>query len=381
MVNENKNRSSRILALDALRMVVMLIMFTRHAEIFLTPIVTPVEMWGLPMPDLKFWLPYWTRFLGHICSTGFLFSMGMGMVFYAESRLKRGESQSGIMRYFILRGVLLIVLQLTVANIIWDYTNPSRQSGSGSVIWLYFGILFALGSSLIINSVLIRFSEKTILFVAFLGFLFIHLFLPDFGDHDLNYPITLRLLFIPGRTGIVKVLSSVIPWFGITGVGIVFGKWFLKDRDMALKRALFGSIILIASFFVIRITGGFGNIRPYVGGDWRLLFFINKYPPGFSYVCITLGEVLLILWCFSKLERYIDKYFGHFLVFGRTALFFYLTHLYIFAFCGRVFFRDGLGLMGMYVVCLVILVILFPMCCLYNRFKSGRPINSVWRLF
>ncbi len=381
MVAENKKKYSRMLALDGLRTLVMLLMFTRHAEIFLTSIITPPEIWGGVIPELKMGLPYWTRFLGHICASGFLFSMGMGMVFYSESRLRRGVSRRAVTGYFVIRGILLIVLQLTVANIIWDYSNPSRQVAQTGEVLFYFGILFALGVSLIINSVLIRFSDKIILVVAFLSFLFIHLFLPDFNEYAQKYPIILRLLFIPGQTGAVKVVYSVIPWFGITGIGMVFGKWFLKNKELASKRALRGAVVLLVLFFLIRITGGFGNIRPYGGGDWRLLFFINKYPPGFSYLCVTLGEVLLVLWCFMKWEKYIGRYFGFLLVFGRTALFFYLAHLYIFAFCGQVFFRDGLGLVGMYVMCGLILLILFPVCDLYNRFKFTRPVNSVWRLF
>jgi hypothetical protein len=44
-------------------------------------------------------------------------------------------------------------------------------------------------------------------------------------------------------------------------------------------------------------------------------------------------------------------------------------------------FRHGSGFGVMYLLWAIGLVILLPMCARYERFKAGKPAESVWRLF
>ena len=66
-------------------------------------------------------------------------------------------------------------------------------------------------------------------------------------------------------------------------------------------------------------------------------------------------------------------------VFGRSALFFYITHLYLYALMGWVF-PHGVGLAQMVLSWVAGLLILYPLCSWWGRFKHGRPTGSVWRL-
>ena len=68
------------------------------------------------------------------------------------------------------------------------------------------------------------------------------------------------------------------------------------------------------------------------------------------------------------------------LTFGRTPLFFYIAHLYLYALIGFAF-PYGTALVLMYPVWLLGLVILYPMCRWYDRFKRRQPPDSLWRLF
>jgi hypothetical protein len=68
------------------------------------------------------------------------------------------------------------------------------------------------------------------------------------------------------------------------------------------------------------------------------------------------------------------------LVFGRVALFFYLLHLWVYSLLG-LFFKGGAGLAMMYGCWLLGLLILYPLCYGYHRFKGRKPLTSFWRFF
>ncbi|HEX5691146.1 MAG TPA: hypothetical protein VFX76_14125, partial [Roseiflexaceae bacterium] len=69
------------------------------------------------------------------------------------------------------------------------------------------------------------------------------------------------------------------------------------------------------------------------------------------------------------------------LVFGRSPLFFYIAHLYLYGLLGLTFGSRGTGIVRMYPFWLLGLAMLYPLCWLYGRFKLRQPPGSLWRLF
>src|SRR5512136_961501 len=87
---------------------------------------------------------------------------------------------------------------------------------------------------------------------------------------------------------------------------------------------------------------------------------------------------LMGMWGWTELR--LQSRYHPLLVFGRVALFFYLLHLWVYSLLG-LFFRAGSGLATMYTIWLLGLVILYPLCYRYNRFKSSTSLTSLWRFF
>ena len=65
---------------------------------------------------------------------------------------------------------------------------------------------------------------------------------------------------------------------------------------------------------------------------------------------------------------------GVFLVFGQTAMFFYIAHRLLFEVPATYFgLRGAGGLVTTYVVALAMLVLLYPACRWYRTFKAAHP--------
>lgn len=359
----------------------MIVMATRHAEIFLTPIITPPEFWGGIIPALNFGLPYWTRLIGHICPTGFAFLMGVAMALFTSSRIKSGWSFRKILKHFFIRGIILICLQFLAANAIWFFDNPSRVYPDHIQVIFYFGILYALGVSMIIDSFFLKLNWFFVLLISLSWIFLVHILMPDSNLFYKEYPVILRALLIAGQTGHTLVRFPIIPWVGVTGLGIVFGKIFLLNRRKSYIISLYAGIFSLVLFVIIRLTAGFGNFKIYTGNDWRLFFYVSKLPPSIAYLSMTLGVLFVLLWILSRTERFLEKWAKPLLVFGRVPLFFYLTHTSMLAFAGQLFLRKGAGLFVMYTTCFTILFILYFLCEAYYEFKITKPKDSLYRFF
>ena len=140
-----ENGGKRLLAVDALRGLIIVLMALDHANFFIAQQHSSGEYWGGSFPSYDHVLPFLTRVLTHLCAPGFFFLMGVGMLLFAESRRKLGWSELKIMAHFWLRGALLMVLQLTLINRAWEL---SPRWG----LETYIGVLFALGLAMILGS-------------------------------------------------------------------------------------------------------------------------------------------------------------------------------------------------------------------------------------
>jgi uncharacterized membrane protein len=363
----------------------MVLMAIDHTSFFVAK-VHPSEYWGLPLPQYSNILAFFTRFLTHPCAPGFFFIMGTGMILLASSRRKLGWSEGRIRRFFLLRGLILIGLELMVVNVAWllgligsrvDFYKPGP--GGGNEVALAILVLSALGFSMILSSLLLRTGPAISIAVGSVAILATQLLIPSAENVHVLYSPLKRLLLIPGQTGFISVVYSIIPWLGICCLGVGFGSILTKNRQRAFKTALYTGIVFVFLFFVARSLGGFGNFHPPEPG---LIGFLNltKYPPSLTFVFLMIGINLLVLALFEKAGTGIKKWGRSFLTYGNTALFFYVLHMYMLAILGFAF-PYGSNLAILYILWFLLLLLLYPLCKWYGNFKRQTSPESVWRFF
>jgi formate hydrogenlyase subunit 3/multisubunit Na+/H+ antiporter MnhD subunit len=110
-------------------------------------------------------------------------------------------------------------------------------------------------------------------------------------------------------------------------------------------------------------------------------FHVTKYPPSIAFLLLNLGVILLLLSLFARVGEKAKKWGRPLLVFGQSSLFFYLLHLYLYGIIGLFFAPQGTGILWMYVFWAVGLILLYPLCLKYGRFKRKKSPESIWRFF
>jgi uncharacterized membrane protein len=378
----------RLLALDAHRGLIMVLMAIDHASFFIARTHSQ-EFWGAALPVYPNALWFWMRWITHPCAPGFAFLMGVGMALLAASRASAGWTPQRIRRYFLSRGLLLIALQFFIEDPAWvlgvltaapgAFVGRGEMPGGGSMVMIHVGVLFALGAGMLFWSFFLR-AASWIIGALGLAVVLVTQFAMTGPERvgELSSPLV-RLLLIPGHTNSLQVLYPVIPWLGVSALGLLVGRGLLHDAKRTMRLAGWVSAALIVIFFAVRITKGFGNLNEVPSG-WEGFLSVVKYPPSLAFLSITLGLNLLLVAQWRRLEAHLTNRGNPLLVFGQSALMFYLLHLWIYALLGLLF-RSGTGLPQVFGMWLVGLAILYPICRRYRSFKGTRPATSVWRFF
>jgi uncharacterized membrane protein len=382
----NGQSPGRLLWMDGMRGLIMVVMAIDHASFFVAK-VHRGEFWGQPLAGYESAAEFLTRFITHFCAPGFFFLMGVGMMLFANGRYQIGWSNGKIARHFALRGAILMLFQLILEDPAWliaDMLNPvdlPPPPGGGDNLWIHLGVLFSLGAAMLIWGLLLRANLIATLIISFAAILLPQFLIPSLTDVNTLYSPLLRVLAIPGQTNIMQVYYPILPWLGLAGIGVAFGKLLLQDERRAFRAALIAGSLSLLLFVPLRAAGGFGNFHPPADSSWIAFLNLTKYPPSLSFMLVTMGGVLLLAVLFHRLEDGLRHWWGKpLLVFGRVPLFFYVVHLYLYALLGLAF-PTGTSLGMMYLVWAIGLIILYPLCKWYSRFKSQSAPDSLWRLF
>ena len=367
-VNETNASIQRLFPLDALRGTIMVLIAIDHASYFVRR-WHPFETWDQPLPDYPSLAAMLTRLATHPCAPGFYFLMGAGMILFAQSRRQRGWSEGRIAGHLALRGLLFIVLEQLIVDL----------ATAGQPNLFEFSILAGLGVAMLMGILFLRLSGPIQAAIGTSIVLVMQILPGILLRTDLGIFAPIRLLLLPGSVGSAFVLYPPIPWLGVTLLGMAFARFISRDTERAYRLALFAGLACLALFPIVRVLGGFGNLRMPSGNT--VIDFLNvvKYPPSLSFLLLSLGFDLVALSLFARAARWLADWGQPLVILGQTALYFFLAHWFVYGAFGMVFPTPA-GLAETYLVWVVGLVALYPVCRAYEAFKHRTPASSVWRM-
>ena len=367
--------ASRLFPIDALRGLIIVLMALDHASHFVAQQHSPGEYWGGSFPVYPNALAFLTRWVTHLAAPGFFFLMGAGMALFASSRKRWGWSRWAITRHFLLRGALLIALQFLLVNGAWEL------SPGGWGLSIYVGVLYALGGAMMLGGLIWWLNPRALLALTVVLLLGTELLAPAPNVWSQHFSLLSRLALVPGGSRELFVNYPILPWMELVTLGLAFGYGVVGNPRRAFKRAMPLGAILLLAFLLLRAPDGFGNIRPREGNTWIDFLNVVKYPPSITFTLLTMGLNLVLLGFLARIDGRLRRFLQPLVVFGRVPLFFYLTHLFLYAGLGNLLTPHGTGLPVMFLYWLLGVVILYPLCLLYGRFQDRQPPNSIARLF
>lgn len=295
---------SRLASVDIVRGAVMVLMAIDHVRVF-----SGVPAGG-PTPGIFF-----TRWITNFCAPAFIFLAGTSAFLY-------GRRHADLSRFLLLRGLWLVLLELTVIRVGWTFNLDFSR-------YLLAGVIWAIGWCMVLMAGLVR------LPVAVVGYGGVAVM----ALHNAIMPPLVPLLPAPLRAvlytafqdpplGPLVVLYSLVPWIGVMAVGYGFGAVVKLEpaRRDRLCYAIGGASVLL--FLLLRGFNLYGDPRPWTtdGRVPAVIAFINttKYPASLSFLLMTLGPTIALM---PLLERARGAVARGLTVFGRVPFFFYLLHI------------------------------------------------------
>lgn len=381
---------NRIQTIDILRGLLIILMALDHVRDFFMFDAFAISATD---PEKASVALFTTRWITHLCAPGFVWLAGISAFIYAK---KNGiKKTSG---FLFSRGLILIILELTVVKIGWHFNVDYSQVGL-LVIW-------ALGLSMILLAITCWLKQQTV-FILGVAIIACHNLLDGIQLTEASGGGAL-LWYILHQSGAVAlsdnftvyVLYPVLPMYGLICLGYGMGSLFTNDtketRIPLFKRL---SLLLLLAFVSIRLINIYGDLQPWVFNQYfyRTAFsFLNvtKYPMSLDYILITLSVLFYIIYIIEKRTLWIGTYLA---LFGKVSMFFYLIHIFVIHLLAVIVFfathidtfssdtkidmqsltaNYGYPLFVIYPIWITILVALYPLCKKYKTFKSLHP-NSV----
>ncbi len=401
-ISNTKRSRGRISAIDFVRGLAIILMALDHASTYWNSGRFFGEFYLSLRPEfLPDLLQFLIRFVSHWCAPTFVCLAGASLALSEAKRIEKGISQREITQHFVIRGIILLLIE-------WILIGPLFEAEA-----FYFGVLAAIGVGFILFAFLRTFSPKVIL-----GFSLILLLSPIFaefiwnpifnpGAHPVSFSI-FKLGEISPYEGFQNWLNAMTynpmwpyglypldPWLGIMGIGIILGRWILRQQELpnsniviSKKLTIVGGASLI-TFFILRTIQGFPTSYFPIWQETGVLiknafafqnyFFMSKYPPSIVFLLWTLGGMCLALALGFYLQenKIFQKWTRPITVFGTSALYIYCTHLLLYAVVPKVSDRvRGFSVQITLIVWIIGLALLYPSCLEFRKLKKRFP-NSV----
>lgn len=331
-------------------------------------------------------LLFFTRLITHFCAPIFSFLAGVSAYMVGKRKTKKELSA-----YLFKRGIWLMFIEITIVGFGWLF-----DIHFGSIV---LQVIWSLGASMLFLSVLIFLPKSYILFISLI----------IIGAHNL-----LDSIHMPGNIfwsilherDVIQLNHSttlligypLIPWIAVMSLGYYFGTFYDSNIEPAKRKKTFNQIgiVAICLFVVLRITNYYGDATFYTNYgalSKNIISFFNpsKYPPSLLFLLMTLGAAFILL---ANSEKLKGKLVDFFCTFGRVPFFYYILHIYLIHIVAMIFAQlSGIGwakmilptwisfvpdlrgygfpLWAVYIIWVAVILVLYPICLKYDRYKQA----------
>ncbi len=300
--------TSRVASIDLIRGAVMVLMAIDHVRVYS----------GLPAGGPTAGI-FFTRWVTHFVAPAFIFLAGTSAFFY-------GRKHTDLSRFLFVRGVWLVLLELTVIRVCWTFNLDFANYMLAGVIWV-------IGWCMILMSALVRLRPRTVGIIG-IAIIALHNFvvMPLINRTQALGELW-KILYIGFFQGPVAgtpliVLYSIIPWIGVMAAGYWFGTVLTTEPARRNRICLRLGLGATALFLVLRGLNIYGDPQSWSssGRMPALLSFLNttKYPASLSFLLMTLGPTIALV---PLLDRARGRVAQWLTVFGRVPFFYYVLHI------------------------------------------------------
>jgi uncharacterized membrane protein len=380
--------SARLASLDILRGAVMVLMAIDHVRVY-----SGVPAGG-PTAGVFF-----TRWVTHFCAPVFVFLAGtaaflqlhkLNPVERTPKPARDDSPRAALARYLVVRGLMLVVLELTVLRTAWTFNVDYSAFTLAGVIWM-------LGWCMVLMAGLVWLPTWTVgvvgavLIVGQNAFEIAARAAPSLhGLWQFLYTGDTVKLWDGGPQ--IAILYTIVPWIGVMALGFAFGAVVVSEPRRR-RQTMFALGFAATALFLI--AGGIGLLRRTSDNPMPALFQLlnqRKYPASPLFLLMTLGPAVALLPAAERVSGAAARVLE---TFGRVPLFYYLLHIPLIHATALVvwFVRDGVvnaqrfatapyvsipeperwSLPLLYLVFASVIAMLYVPCRWYAGFKARHP--------
>jgi uncharacterized membrane protein len=295
----------RVRSVDLLRGAVMVLMAIDHVRVYS----------GLPAGGDTAGI-FFTRWVTHFCAPAFVFFAGTSAFLYGQ----KPGNKSTLAKYLVTRGLLLVLLEMTLIRFCWSFNLNYSEFMLAGVIWM-------LGWCMVLMAALIWLRP---LVVGIIGLVVIA------GQQAFS------LVKLPGTAGRIwefvypagtepwpamNILYVLVPWIGVMAAGYAFGSILLMEPKRRNRICVWIGLGATAVFLIV---GSMMILRnPQSKDDAPFIFQLlnqRKYPASPLYLMMTLGPVIALVPFAEKARGWLANVL---MVFGKVPMFYYILHILI----------------------------------------------------
>jgi uncharacterized membrane protein len=329
---------------------------------------------------------FFTRWVTHFVAPIFCFLAGTSAFFLGR---KLGDPRQ-LAHFLLRRGLLLVLLELTVIRFAWTFNLDYATYVLAGVIWMLGWCMVLLaGLSFLAPGTVGKLGVLVVLLQQ--AFAYPPRFLPAIGPYwAFLYPSNADPAFG------MAVLYVLVPWIGVMAAGYGFGLILVQPPEVRQRQCLRIGVGLSVLFIVIGTAVAL--LGPHDADDPSFVFRLlgqRKYPASQLFLLMTLGPAIALLPWAERSRGWIANTLD---VIGRVPMFYYLLHIPVIHVAamlvsvirtGRVIpqlvgnfplqpppmpegYRWSLGLLYL-VWAIVVAGVLYPACRWYAAAKARRP--------